>query len=75
MLETVSWDYEEIGRSSDGIAELTSIVGEGHGFTTVKPMKLMSKIIESGVLQTASCSIPTRVPGLLPMLCLSSINL
>jgi adenine-specific DNA-methyltransferase len=45
VLESTSWDYEESGRSSDGIAELTSIVGD-HGFTTVKPMKLMSKIIE-----------------------------
>jgi adenine-specific DNA-methyltransferase len=46
ILGSTSWDYEESGRSSDGVAELTSIVGEGHGFTTVKPMKLMSKIIE-----------------------------
>ncbi|WP_201751898.1 DNA methyltransferase [Microvirga arsenatis] len=42
----VSWDYTESGRSSDGVSELTAIVGEGHGFTTVKPLKLFSKIIQ-----------------------------
>jgi adenine-specific DNA-methyltransferase len=41
-----SWDYEESGRSSDGVSELTSLIGDGHGFTTVKPLKLISKIIQ-----------------------------
>ncbi|MCP9734798.1 site-specific DNA-methyltransferase [Pseudomonas sp. GBPI_506] len=45
-LESVSWDYKESGRSADGVSELTSVVGAGHGFTTVKPMKLFRKIIE-----------------------------
>ncbi|MEB3782381.1 site-specific DNA-methyltransferase [Pseudomonas paracarnis] len=45
-LGAMSWDYKESGRSADGVSELTSIVGPGHGFTTVKPMKLFSKIIE-----------------------------
>lgn len=45
-LESVSWDYKESGRSADGVSELTAVVGTGHGFTTVKPMKLFSKIIE-----------------------------
>lgn len=41
-----SWDYSESGRSSDGVSELTAIIGEGHGFVTVKPLKLISKIIQ-----------------------------
>jgi adenine-specific DNA-methyltransferase len=45
-LGSVSWDYPESGRSSDGVAELTAIVGKGHNFTTVKPLKLMMKIIQ-----------------------------
>ncbi len=45
-LGSTSWDFEESGRSSDGAAELTAIVGKGHGFTTVKPLKLMMKIIQ-----------------------------
>ena len=46
VLGSVSWEYSESGRSSDGVAELTSIVGRGHSFTTVKPLKLMMKIIQ-----------------------------
>lgn len=45
-LGSTSWDYEESGRSSDGATELTAIVGKGHGFTTVKPLKLVMKIIQ-----------------------------
>lgn len=45
-LGPVSWDYKESGRSADGVSELTAVVGTGHGFTTVKPMKLFQKIIE-----------------------------
>ena len=45
-VESTSWDYEESGRTSDGLGELNALVGEGHGFTTVKPMKLISKIIQ-----------------------------
>ena len=43
--DSVSWDYKESGRSADGVQELTSIVGQGHAFTTVKPLKLFKKII------------------------------
>jgi len=43
---TASWDYTESGRSADGVSELTAVVGQGHGFTTVKPLKLMKKIIQ-----------------------------
>jgi adenine-specific DNA-methyltransferase len=45
-LGSTSWDFEESGRSSDGSSELTAIVGKGHGFTTVKPLKLMTKLIQ-----------------------------
>lgn len=45
-LGSTSWDYEESGRSADGASELTAIVGRGHGFTTVKPLKLMMKLIQ-----------------------------
>lgn len=43
---SASWDYAESGRSADGVSELTAVVGQGHGFTTVKPLKLMTKIIQ-----------------------------
>lgn len=45
-LGSTSWDYKDSGRSADGVAELTSVVGQGHGFSTVKPLKLMTKIIQ-----------------------------
>ena len=45
-LDSTSWGFRESGRSCDGVSELTSIVGKGHGFDTVKPLKLMSKIIQ-----------------------------
>lgn len=45
-LGSVSWSYGESGRSADGVKELTEVVGSGHGFTTVKPLKLFSKLIE-----------------------------
>jgi adenine-specific DNA-methyltransferase len=41
-----SWDHEESGHSQSGINELNSIVGKGHGFDTVKPLKLFKKIIQ-----------------------------
>jgi len=43
---STSWNHEESGRSSDGLAELNAIVGPGHGFDTVKPLKLMQKLIQ-----------------------------
>ena len=45
-LDSTSWDYTELGRSSDGVSELSAIVGSGHGFNTVKPLKLFTKIIQ-----------------------------
>jgi adenine-specific DNA-methyltransferase len=44
-LGSTAWAYTESGRSSDGAAELTAIVGEDHGFETVKPLKLFRKLI------------------------------
>lgn len=46
MLGDVSWDHEESGHSQTGVNELTTIVGAGHGFETVKPMKLVTKILQ-----------------------------
>lgn len=43
---STSWSYGDSGRSADGVKELTDVVGVGHGFTTVKPMKLITKIIQ-----------------------------
>lgn len=45
-LDSTSWNYAESGRSADGVKELTAVVGGGHNFTTVKPKKLFSKIIQ-----------------------------
>ena len=45
-LDSTSWNYAESGRSADGVHELTAVVGGGHNFTTVKPLKLFSKIIQ-----------------------------
>ncbi|MEP2612454.1 site-specific DNA-methyltransferase [Marinobacter alexandrii] len=45
-LDATSWGYKESGRTNDGVSELTSIVGPNHGFTTVKPLKLITKIIQ-----------------------------
>lgn len=41
-----SWEHEESGHSQSGINELDAIVGKGHEFDTVKPLKLFKKIIQ-----------------------------
>lgn len=41
-----SWDHEQSGHSQSGIKELDAIVGKGHNFDTVKPLKLFEKIIQ-----------------------------
>jgi adenine-specific DNA-methyltransferase len=41
-----SWDHEESGHSQSGINELDAIVGKGHNFDTVKPLKLFKKVIQ-----------------------------
>jgi len=43
---SVSWDHEESGYSQLGIEELTAIVGPGHNFQTVKPLKLFTKVVQ-----------------------------
>lgn len=45
ILGCQSWNYEESGHNQAGINELDAIIGKGHGFQTVKPLKLMKKII------------------------------
>jgi adenine-specific DNA-methyltransferase len=45
-LESTSWSSAETGRSREGLEELDEIVGKGHGFITVKPLKLFKKIIQ-----------------------------
>ncbi|WP_313559102.1 site-specific DNA-methyltransferase [Ruminiclostridium cellobioparum] len=46
VLGAQSWDHEESGHSQAGINELDAIIGKGHGFQTVKPLKLIKKIIQ-----------------------------
>lgn len=45
-LGSTSWRHSESGHSQSGINELDAIVGKGHGFETVKPLKLFEKIIQ-----------------------------
>lgn len=46
VLGAQSWEHGESGHSQAGITELNNIVGKGHGFETVKPLKLLKKIIQ-----------------------------
>lgn len=45
-LDSVSWAYSESGTSEMGARELGAVVGDNHGFETVKPLKLFSKVIQ-----------------------------
>lgn len=45
-IETVSWQAPESGRSREGIEELDAVVGPGHGFETVKPLRLFTKVVQ-----------------------------
>lgn len=45
VLEAQSWNHPESGHSKAGINELDNIMGKGHDFETVKPLKLIKKII------------------------------
>lgn len=45
-LGDVSWPHQVSGHSEQGVDELTAIVGEGHEFKTVKPLKLFERIIQ-----------------------------
>lgn len=42
----VSWPHEVSGHSQTGLRELDQMVGKGHGFQTVKPLRLFKKIIQ-----------------------------
>lgn len=43
---SASWAYTESGHSQSGIKELAAVVGKDHGFQTVKPLRLIKKIIQ-----------------------------
>ena len=45
-LGSTSWGHRESGHSQIGIRELDALVGRGHGFETVKPLKLFKKIVQ-----------------------------
>lgn len=45
-LESQSWAHEESGHSQTGVNELDAVVGKGHDFRTVKPLRLIKKIIQ-----------------------------
>ena len=42
----VSWEHAQSGHSQAGVNELSAIVGKGHKFDTVKPLRLFKKIIQ-----------------------------
>lgn len=46
LLGAQSWDHADSGHSQAGLNELDAIVGKGHGFQTVKPLRLIKKIIQ-----------------------------
>ena len=46
VLGAMSWDHEQSGHSQTGQNELSAIVGRGHNFSTVKPLRLFKKIIQ-----------------------------
>jgi adenine-specific DNA-methyltransferase len=43
---STSWAHAESGHSQAGITELDAVVGQGHNFQTVKPLRLIKKIIQ-----------------------------
>ena len=45
-LDAASWGHSESGTSEAGARELAAVVGEDHGFETVKPLRLFSKIVQ-----------------------------
>lgn len=46
IINSQSWDHKEAGHSQAGLKELDAIVGEGHNFQTVKPLRLFQKLIQ-----------------------------
>ena len=45
-LDAASWGHDQSGTSESGARELTAVVGDDHGFETVKPLKLFRKVIQ-----------------------------
>lgn len=45
IVDSISWEHNESGHSQAGVNELNAVIGKGHGFDTVKPLKLIKKII------------------------------
>ena len=45
-LGSTSWAHPESGHSQTGADELTALVGDDHGFKTVKPLKLFYKLLQ-----------------------------
>lgn len=45
-LGSTSWEWERSGLSQTGVKELSAVVGTGHKFETVKPLKLITKLIQ-----------------------------
>jgi adenine-specific DNA-methyltransferase len=43
---SASWDHNESGHSQAGVNELTAVVGKNHNFKTVKPLRLIKKVIQ-----------------------------
>ena len=43
---SISWAHQVSGHSQQGVDELTAVVGPGHDFKTVKPLKLFKKITQ-----------------------------
>jgi adenine-specific DNA-methyltransferase len=43
---SVSWRHDISGHSQTGVNELDKIVGDDHGFETVKPLRLFERIIQ-----------------------------
>jgi adenine-specific DNA-methyltransferase len=67
-----SWDHEESGHNQTGIHELDAVVGPGHGFQTVKPLKLFQKVIQlwcppSGIVLDAFAGSGTTGHAVLAM--------
>lgn len=46
QIDSQSWDHEQSGHSQAGINELDAVVGKGHEFRTVKPLRLFKKITQ-----------------------------
>lgn len=46
IISSQSWNHAESGHSQTGVTELDEVVGKGHDFKTVKPLRLIKKIIQ-----------------------------